>query len=365
MKSPTANRLIRLLLVCFLLTAGSACFAQRGSLEEFTPIRQERLDSLNNLSRQAAEKTLQDVVKRDSEGNLIGTSWGPTTATKPYVPVSKENLRNAEEALKKARKAKSGLPSRPNPPHLVNDFTGILTQDQIDQLTIRCNQFANKTSNQVAIVILPSLNGLNRADAAYKIGSSWGVGQSKFDNGVVFLVKPKVGDEAGEVFIAPGRGLEPVLTDAFTKRIIELRVIPAFRENDYFNGINDALNIIFPVASGEVSTDEFANGEDEESPLMGFLGFLLFAALFLLISYLLNKDGQNNNFGSGNRRNEDFTTGYILGNLLNSLARGGFGRGGGGWSGGSRGGWGGGGLGGGFGGFGGGGFSGGGAGGSW
>ena len=346
MKSPTANRLHRLLLVWALLTAGGACFAQRGIL-----------DSLNEVSRQAAEKTLQDVVKRDSEGNLIGTSWGPTTATNPYVPVSKEYLKNAEEALKKARKAKSGLPSRPNPPKLVNDFTGILTQDQIDQLTIRCNQFANKTSNQVAIVILPYLYGLNRADAAYKIGSSWGVGQGKFDNGVVFLVKPKIGDEAGEVFIAPGRGLEPVLTDAFTKRIIELRVIPAFKENDYFNGINDALNIIFPVASGEVSTDEFANSEDDDG--ISALAVLMFIFFIAMVIIAFSSDNKNNNFGSGNRRHEDFTTGYILGNLLNSLARGGFGRGG------SSGGWGGGGLGGGFGGFGGGGFSGGGAGGSW
>lgn len=360
MKFLTANRLWKqAVLVCILLTAGRVSFAQKGILEEFNPINQERLDSLNSISRQAAEQTLQDVVKRDSEGNLIGTSWGPTTATKPYVPVSKQNLKNAEEALKNARKGKSGLPSRPNPPHLVNDFTGILTQDQIDNLTIRCNQFANKTSNQVAIVILPYLYGMNRADAAYKIGSTWGVGQSKFDNGVVFLVKPKVGDETGEVFIAPGRGLEPVLTDAFTKRIIELRVIPAFKENDYYNGINDALNIIFPVASGEVSTDEFANREDEGDSAMAILMLIFFIAMVIIA---FSSNNKNNNFGSGNRRDEDFTTGVILGNLLNSLARGGFGRG---FGGGSSGGWGGGGLGGGFGGFGGGGFSGGGAGGSW
>ena len=348
MKFPTANRFARLVLAGFLLTAGGTSFAQRGIL-----------DSLNEVSRQAAEKTLQDVVKRDSEGNLIGTSWGPTTATNPYVPVSRENLRNAELALKKARLEKSGLPSRPNPPKLVNDFTGILTQDQIDQLTIRCNQFANKTSNQVAIVILPYLHGLNRADAAYKIGTSWGVGQGKFDNGVVFLVKPKIGDEGGEVFIAPGRGLEPVLTDAFTKRIIELRVIPAFKENDYYNGINDALNIIFPVASGEISTDEFANNEDDDvSSAISVLMLIFFIAMVIIA---FSSNNKNNNFGSGNRRGEDFTAGYILGNLLSSLARGGFGRGGSSWGGGSSGGW----SGGGFGGFGGGGFSGGGAGGSW
>ncbi|MBP5692571.1 MAG: TPM domain-containing protein [Bacteroidales bacterium] len=317
--------------------------------------------SQNDVSRQAAEKTLQDIsLKRDQDGNLIGTSWGPTTATKPYIPASKQNLRNAEEALKKASKGKKELPSRPNPPRLVNDFTGILTQEQVNNLTIRCNQFANKTSNQVAIVILPTLYGMNKADAAYKIGKSWGVGQDKYDNGVVFLVKPKVGDQNGEVFIAPGRGLEPVLTDAFTKRIIELRVIPAFKENDYYNGINDALNIIFPVAAGEVSTDEFAAKDDDEGVNVFALLMMIFFIAMILISF--SSGNKNNNFGSGNRRGEDFTTGYILGNILSSLARGGFGSSGGSsWGGGSSGGWGGGG----FGGFGGGGFSGGGAGGSW
>ena len=296
---------------------------------------QERIDSLNDISRQAAEKTLQQAsVIRDKDGNLVSSSWGPVTATEHYVPASSQNIKNAEEAYRNAKKSSRDIPDRPYPPHLVNDFTGILTQQQIDALTVRCNEFANKTSNQVAIVIVPSLYGKTASDVAYKIGNKWGVGQKKFDNGVVLLVKPKECDGNGDAYIAVGTGLEPVLTD-------------------------DALNIIFPVASGEVSTDEFAYGEDE-SPWAGLLGFLLFAILFLVISYALNKNDQNNNFGSGNRRKEDFTTGYILGNILSSLNQGGFGRSGG-WGGGSSGGWGGGG----FGGFGGGGFSGGGAGGSW
>ena len=347
-----------LLLFCMSVHAGYG-YAQTGSISE--KLKKHLQDSLNDVSRQAAEKTLQDAaVQRDEEGNLVSTSWGPTTAAKVYVSASSQSLKNAENAYLQATKSRVSVPQRPYPPRLVNDFTGILTESQIDALTARCNDFANKTSTQVAIVILPYLGDISRADMAYKIGTSWGVGQSKFDNGVVFLVKPKVGGQPGDVFIAPGKGLEPVLTDAFTKRIIELRVIPAFKQNDYYNGINDALNIIFPVASGEISTDEFAYREPEDSPLLGFLGFLLIALLFLVISYALNKDDQNNNFGSGNRRKEDFTTGYILGNILSSLNRGGFGRSGG-WSGGSSGGWGGGG----FGGFGGGGFSGGGAGGSW
>lgn len=365
MRFHTADRKFRTavfaaLLTASLLLAGNS-FAQNEILQEFNPMNQERIDSLNDISRQAAEKTLQQAaIIRDKDGNVVSSSWGPVTATEHYVPASSQNIRNAEEALRKAKKSSKDIPDRPYPPHLVNDFTGILTQQQVDALTVRCNEFANKTSNQVAIVILPSLNGKNRADVAYKIGSKWGVGQKKFDNGIVFLVKPKVKDENGEVFIAVGDGLEPVLTDAFTKRIIELRVIPAFKENDYYNGINDALNIIFPVAAGEVSTDEFAFKEDDDEG--GALAILMFIFFIAMVIIATSSNNKNNNFGSGNRRGEDFTTGYILGNILSSLARGGFGsHGGGSWGGGSSGGWGGGG----FGGFGGGGFSGGGAGGSW
>ena len=150
-----------------------------------------------------------------------------------------------------------------------------------------------------------------------------------------------------------GTGLQSVLTDAFTKRIVELRIIPAFKNNDYYNGINDALNIIFPVASGEISSDEFANKEEGDG-----LFIFKFLLMLFIIWLVIRKHKKNNNMGSGNHRVSDFTTGYVAGNMASSLSRGGFGR-----SGGSS--WGGGGLGGGFGGFGGGGFSGGGAGGSW
>ncbi len=357
MKSPTENRtgFAFALLLAIMLSASPAFSQKEETLSHLYPASEDNADSLNSRSRAAAEKTLQDVALiRDKDGNLIATSWGPTTATEVYTPASSQSLKNAKEAYRKAKKSGQTVPERPYPPRLVNDFTGILTDAQVAALTARCNDFANKTSTQVAIVIIPYLGNISRADMAYRIGSSWGVGQSKFDNGLVFLVKPKVADESGEVFIAPGKGLEPVLTDAFTKRIVELRVIPAFKNNDYYNGINDALNIIFPVAAGEISTDEFAYEEADDAALAVL--FAIQILVFILIIVLAGRGNKNNNYGSGNRRGNSFTTGYVLGNILSSLNSGGFGRGsssGGGWSGG------------GFGGFGGGGFSGGGAGGSW
>ena len=84
------------LLAASMLLAGNG-YAQRGEiLQEFNPVTAERLDSLNSVSRQAAEKTLQDVaLRKDENGNLVSTSWGPVTATNPYVSAPARNLENA------------------------------------------------------------------------------------------------------------------------------------------------------------------------------------------------------------------------------------------------------------------------------
>ncbi len=252
------------------------------------------------------------------------------------------------------------VPQRPNPPVLANDLAGLFSQRELYTLERRVAAFADSTSNQIAIVVVPELYGYDKAELAYEIGEQWGVGQSKFDNGIVILVKPKSGNSSGEVFIATGYGLEGVVTDAFAKRVIEARMIPYFRNGDYFGGINSALDVLMPVISGEISTDEFASGEDEVLPALVFM-FFLGVFIFILV---VSSNGNNKNIGGGNNRGgRDFTAtdafilGAILGNATGSRSRhsGGFG---GGFGGGSFGG-------GGFGGFGGGSFGGGGAGGSW
>lgn len=218
--------------------------------------------------------------------------------------------------------------------------------------------FADSTSNQIAIVTVPELYGYDKAQLAYTIGEQWGVGQQKFDNGIVILVKPKTGNSSGEVFIATGYGLEGVVTDAFARRVIERAMIPHFRNEDYYGGVVAALDALMPVISGEISTDEFAAGEDD-----GWLPALVFMFFFIIFVAVLiaASKGNNQNFGGGNHRGgRDFTAtdafilGSILGNTTGSHSRGG----------GFGGGFGGGGFGG-FGGFGGGSFGGGGAGGSW
>ena len=238
---------------------------------------------------------------------------------------------------------KAQLPSPPTPPRLVNDYTGTLSASQIEALEQKLVAYDDSTSTQILVLLVDDLQEMSIERYATEIGHSWGVGQQGKNNGVVILVKPKKGTERGQVNISPGYGMEEYVTDATAKRIINNEMIPAFREDDYYTGIDNAVNVIMDLCSGKFSQDEYAG--EEGFPLWLIILFII--AIVVILSKFSDNNGQNYS-GGGTR-----TIWIPMG--------GGFG--GGGFSGGGFGG--GGFSGGGFGGFGGGGFGGGGASGSW
>jgi len=245
------------------------------------------------------------------------------------------------------------VPERPSPPRLVNDLAGIFTAEQVSNLENKLVEFANKTSNQIVVATLNDLGGMDKSQMAYSIGDQWKVGQAKFDNGVVILIKPKAGNVKGEVFIASGYGLEGALPDAICKRIVELEMISEFRANNYYIGVEKALAVIMPIAAGEITSAEYA-AKSEQSGGFASIAVVIIFIVFFIIAIFAKKNGPTNIGGKG--RGSSGLGWLLLGSMLASGGRGSSGGFGGGFGGGGGGG---------FGGFGGGGFGGGGAGGSW
>ena len=234
--------------------------------------------------------------------------------------------------------ALAGVPKRPNPPKLVNDLANVLVNDAVLEDTLE--SFAHHTSNQICVVTLNDLEGYDPSEMAYKIGQEWGVGDQRFNNGVVLLIKPKTATSSGKVFIATGYGVEGVLPDALCRRIIENKLIPAFRNNDYEAGVWDALAVMMPILKGEYDAEELMEAEDEEMSTSELV--ITIILLILIIMWIRSKaDG----FGGGGG-------GFSTGTWGGSFGSGGHSSG---WSGGGSS----------WGGFGGGSFGGGGAGGSW
>jgi uncharacterized protein len=240
------------------------------------------------------------------------------------------------------------IPPQPDPPRLVNDFAGVLTTEQVDELEHRLVAFNDTTSNVICVVIVNDLGGYDAAEYAYEIGDKWGVRDKKFSNGVVILIKPsspKGGD--GDIYIATGYDLEGVLPDAACKRIIEQQFIPELKQGNYYEAIVKGLDVILPAVAGEINVAR-DDGEDGAF-LAGFVFFLFLMIIILIISASRSSHNRKGGNGSGNGsgNDEDLLNAIFWGSLLSNGHRGGGGFSGGGFGGfGGSGGFGGGGAGG-------------------
>ncbi|MDI1321469.1 MAG: TPM domain-containing protein [Algoriphagus sp.] len=241
------------------------------------------------------------------------------------------------------------FPPIPNPPRLVNDFTQTLSSSEVTQLEQKLVAYNDSTSTQIAIVIMRSTGEYEIADYAQRFAENWGIGGSK-DNGILILAAM----DDRKVFIATGYGMEGAVPDALAKRIVENMILPNFKMQAYYQGFDQATDMIIKLASGEYKAEDV---ESEGKSGGAIFLILLFIFFFVILPMIKNRKDNDNHMG-GKGGGIDLLTTIMLANLLKggnsgkfgdfSSGRGGFGGGGGG-----------------FGGFGGGSFGGGGAGGSW
>ena len=241
--------------------------------------------------------------------------------------------------------ADSVIPAKPNPPRLVNDLVGVLSSSERDQLEQKLRMYNDSTSSQVTIVIVRTTEPYPIGDFAFKVGRKWGVGQQGKNNGIVIAWAT----QTRKVYISVGYGLEGAIPDAIAKRIITNKITPAFRQQQYYQGLDDATTEIFQRAGGEYKGDPQQNTGDGGGSILPIL-FIILIIIFIIAR-------RNRGGGGGSNRNRG--GGFFPPIFFPTSTYSGWGGGGGG--GGSFGG----GGGGGFGGFGGGSFGGGGAGGDY
>lgn len=252
--------------------------------------------------------------------------------------------------------AQFDIPEKPRKenPDAVYDYINLLSPSQKNSLERKLVKYSDTTSTQIVIAIINSTNGENINYLGAQWGQKWGIGGSKEkDNGILILLAK--GDR--RIAINTGYGVEHLLTDAMSKRIIERDIIPYFKQNDYPGGLSRGAEAIFEVLNGEYKGSRQSN--TSEFPI-GLIFILIFIFIIILISISKNRRG-----GGGNRGNRSNGNDLLEAIILSNMGRGSYRRGSSsGWGGSSSGGGfsGGGGFGGGFGG---GGFGGGGASGGW
>ena len=239
-------------------------------------------------------------------------------------------------------------PSFPKLTGRVVDNANLLDAATKAQITADLAQLEEKSTDQLVVVTLPSLGGYAIEDYGYQLGRHWAIGQKGKDNGAILIVAPN----ERKVRIEVGRGLEPHLTDAMSRLIIENAILPRFRRGDFQGGIVAGVRDMKDVVTGDAeAVKERAKGARRggEPDYMGMIILMIWLAIFIFIIYSQHRNASQMPQSAGHRRRSGFNDRIIV------IPGGSSDWSSGGWSGGSGGG---GGFGGGGGSFGGGGASG-------
>ncbi|MDE2474005.1 MAG: YgcG family protein [Alphaproteobacteria bacterium] len=143
-----------------------------------------------------------------------------------------------------------------------------------------------KTGDQLVVVTLPTLQGLEIEDYGYQLGRAWGIGQKGKNNGALLIIAPNEHRARIEV----GYGLEGTLTDAISRLIIENSILPRFRANDYAGGISRGVDDIIQVLGGD-SADFQRRAAEQTNPQPNITDYaqliwvLIFIGLWLFLAF--------------------------------------------------------------------------------
>jgi len=216
-------------------------------------------------------------------------------------------------AFSMCRGGSEELLNRLGPEGLVNDFANVFDEGQRHSCAGCLAEIREKTYAQVAVVTLASLEGEDINDFANRLFQKCGIGEKGKDNGVLVLVA--VQDRKARIEV--GYGLEGVLPDAKTGRIIDESMLPFFRQQRYADGIISAVVALggiiaqnagatltnMPVAFAATSAAPAAAAQAEPEKKPGkvetaFFIFIICLFLFFFIWAIFKGKGRS---GGGSR----------------------------------------------------------------
>lgn len=129
----------------------------------------------------------------------------------------------------------------------VVDLSATLDRSQQQAIAAKLAAFEQAKGSQVAVLLVPTIGTETIEEFATRVTDEWKLGRAGVDDGVLFVVAK----QERRMRIQTGRGVQGVLTDALSRRIVAERVSPRFRAGDFAGGINDGVDAIIKAIEGE------------------------------------------------------------------------------------------------------------------
>lgn len=161
----------------------------------------------------------------------------------------------------------------------VIDETGTLTSSQISALDQTLSSFEARKGSQIVVLMVPSTVPESIEQYGIRVADSWRIGRKKVDDGAILIIAKR--DRALRVEV--GYGLEGVLTDATSKRIIDQIIVPRFKQQDFYGGITEGVNALIKVVDGEVlpAPTQVNSDIQDVGDIRSFLPIIFIVALVL------------------------------------------------------------------------------------
>jgi uncharacterized protein len=211
--------------------------------------------------------------------------------------------------------------------HVV-DQAGMLSASQKAALEALLAEYEQTKGSQIAVLLLPSTAPEAIEQYSIRVADAWKLGRKGIDDGVIIVVAKDNPPAMRRLRIEAGRGVQGVLTDAQSKRILQDVIAPHFKRQQFYEGLVAGVGAITTLLNGEQFAPPPRKAQGQRQQDEGGIPLPLVILFVVIAGFLLLRPGKrsalsNNNWGSG-------ATGFILGAAIDSLSRGG----GGGFSGG-------------------------------
>jgi uncharacterized protein len=203
----------------------------------------------------------------------------------------------------------------------LTDEAGMLTPEQRARLEAVLTDYEAKTGSQIAVLTVKSTAPEQIEQYSIRVADAWKLGRKGVDDGVLLLVAPGNTSAMRRLRIEAGRGVQGVLTDAKSKQILQDIIAPHFRQEQYYDGLVAGVGAIATLLNAEqfpAPAPGPMQVEQEESGVPAFLVPLLVIGFFLLMQKFRPKGAHLSRGGWGSG-----AAGFVLGNAIGSLGRGG------------------------------------------
>lgn len=177
--------------------------------------------------------------------------------------------------------AQYSIPTKPNVLYPVYDEVGLLSQEEKDLLNTKLIRFADSTSTEIEVIIIPTTKGEDVNFVATLFGEKWGIGTKEFDNGIVFLIAT----EDRKFSIQQGRNVEQYLTASVAGQILDYVVTPHFQQGNWYEGINRGTSSLMEAVQGKFKPQQKPTSTDDVSPIkLMIVIFFIIVILFLIMN---------------------------------------------------------------------------------